>query len=156
MESTSLTFTLQPGQPQFLCASEVQFLHCTQGALQLEWEQAGIPYQHVLHGGGMPWQPLQVPVGTWLRLSVIGTRSATLIQECSAPSVGMGTTLLPDLAITGGIAGGDIAIRAMSGETNVRSIGLAWRRQSGRAKTFREIGAFLRTWAKDEIHPWRG
>ena len=60
MESTSLTFTLQPGQPQFLCASEVQFLHCTQGALQLEWEQAGIPYQHVLHGGGMPWQPLSV------------------------------------------------------------------------------------------------
>ena len=94
MESTSLTFTLQPGQPQFLCASEVQFLHCTQGALQLEWEQAGIPCQHVLHDGGMPWQPLQVPVGTWVRLSVIGTRSATLIQECSAPSVGMGTTLL--------------------------------------------------------------
>ena len=105
MDSTSLTFTLQPGQPQFLCASEVQFLHCTQGALQLEWEQGGIPYQHVLHGGGMPWQPLQVPVGTWVRLSVIGTRSATLIQECSAPSVGMGTMLL-DLFRQAGLAHG--------------------------------------------------
>ena len=67
----------------------------------------------------------------------------------------MGTTLLPDLAITGGIAGGDIAVRAMSGETNVRSIGLAWRRQSGRAQTFMDIGDFLHSWAKAEIQPWR-
>ena len=86
MESTSLTFTLQPGQPQWLCASEVQFLHRTQGALQLEWEQAGIPYQHVLHGGGMPWQPLSVPSGTWVRLNVIGGKSTTLIQERATQS----------------------------------------------------------------------
>ena len=69
---------------------------------------------------------------------------------------GMGATLLPDLAITGGMAGGsDIAIRPISGEANRRSVGLAWRRQSGRAQTFMDIGDFLHSWAKAEIQPWR-
>jgi LysR family hydrogen peroxide-inducible transcriptional activator len=105
---------------------------------------------HCLHSHALP---LLEAVPEIAEAAFSATSLPTLVAMVAE---GMGTTLLPDLAITGGIAGGDIAVRAMSGETNVRSIGLAWRRQSGRAKTFRDIGAFLRTWAKDEIHPWRG
>ena len=86
------------------------------------------------------------------------TFSATSLPTLIAMvAEGMGATLLPDLAITSGMAGGNgIAIRPISGEANTRGIGLAWRRQSGRVQTFMDIGDFLRSWAKAEIRPWRG
>ncbi|QIL79512.1 hypothetical protein G7047_06040 [Diaphorobacter sp. HDW4A] len=81
METASLTFTLKRGQPQMLCTSDLHSLRCTQGTMQLEWEQRGIHFQHVLYGGGMPWEPRDLPAGTWVRLGVIGQASATLVQE---------------------------------------------------------------------------
>ncbi|MDR2333641.1 MAG: hypothetical protein LBE61_09175 [Burkholderiaceae bacterium] len=82
MDSTLLTtHTLRRGQPGMLCTSDIDSLLCTQGSMNIEWEQAGITFQHVLYGGGAPWQPHGVPPGTWVRLSVLGTHSAALRVE---------------------------------------------------------------------------
>lgn len=82
MDSTLLTtHTLRRGQPGMLCTSDIDSLLCTQGSMNIEWEQAGITFQHVLYGGGAPWQPHGVPPGTWVRLSVLGSHSATLRVE---------------------------------------------------------------------------
>jgi LysR family hydrogen peroxide-inducible transcriptional activator len=104
---------------------------------------------HCLHSHALPLLQMAPRIAE-------ATFSATSLPTLVAMvAEGLGTTLLPDLAITAGIASGsDLAIRAISGEPGRRSIGLAWRRQSGRAETFRTIGAHLRTWASTEIRPW--
>ncbi|MBF5004697.1 hypothetical protein [Diaphorobacter caeni] len=92
--SPTSTFVLKRGQPpQMLCVSDVQSLRCTHGALQLEWEQSGVLFQHVLYGGGMQWEPHGVPAGTWVRLAVIGRADATLVQESLISYSGRGEIL---------------------------------------------------------------
>lgn len=81
METECQTLFLSKGQPRMLSLSCIHSLRCAQGALLLEWEQGGLQYQHVLYGGGAPWQPQRLPRGTWLRLQVIGQRRATLVLE---------------------------------------------------------------------------
>ena len=97
METASLTVHLTRAQTQMICASDVHSLRCAEGAVQLEWEQSGIPFQHVLYGGGMLWEPRGLPGGTWVRLHVIGQRSAMIIQEAQIPD-GNRSELLKPLA----------------------------------------------------------
>lgn len=66
----------------------------------------------------------------------------------------LGTTLLPDLAINGGVLQGSaVAIRPLSGEANKRQIGLAWRKQSARADAFLRLGHLLKAWAATNVKP---
>ncbi|MFH1340766.1 MAG: hydrogen peroxide-inducible genes activator [Pseudomonadota bacterium] len=68
---------------------------------------------------------------------------------------GLGTTLLPDLAISGGILHGSaVVVRPLAGDANARQIGLAWRKQSARADAFRQLGALIKEWAAANIRPW--
>ena len=68
---------------------------------------------------------------------------------------GMGATLLPDLAITGGILeGSDVVVRPLAEDAGARSVGLCWRKGSARTETFRRLGAFIRDWAGSNVHPW--
>lgn len=67
---------------------------------------------------------------------------------------GLGTTLLPDLAITNGILQGtSVVVRPLAGASNVRRIGLAWRKQSARADSFRHLGQLMRDWAAAQVRP---
>lgn len=136
---------------RFACATDHPFAHVESVAMErLGGERLMLlERDHCLHSHALPL--LREAPGI-----AEATFSATSLPTLVAMvAEGMGATLLPDLAINAGIAGGNmIAIRPMSGEANVRNIGLAWRRQSGRSETFREIGDFLRTWAEAEIAPW--
>ncbi len=136
---------------RFACAADHPFA----GVESVAMERLGgeplmlLEKDHCLHSHALPL--LQDAPGI-AETTFSATSLPTLVAMVAE---GMGATLLPDLAINAGIAGGgEIAIRPISGEANVRSIGLAWRRQSGRADTFREIGDFLRGWARTEIRPW--
>lgn len=67
---------------------------------------------------------------------------------------GLGTTLLPDLAISSGILQGtSVVARPLEGGANVRRVGLAWRKQSTRADSFRRLGALIREWAAAQVRP---
>lgn len=67
---------------------------------------------------------------------------------------GLGTTLLPDLAIAGGILqGSSVVVRPLAGATSARRIGLAWRKQSARAEAFRRLGALMKEWAAVNVKP---
>ncbi|MFG1421304.1 hydrogen peroxide-inducible genes activator [Roseixanthobacter liquoris] len=69
---------------------------------------------------------------------------------------GLGTTLLPDLAINGGILNGSsVVVRPLLDTANARTIGLIWRKQSARADTFRRLGTLIREWAEANVRPWR-
>ena len=138
---------------RFACAAD----HPLARAESVEMEWLGgerlmlLERDHCLHSHALPLleEAQEVAEATFSATSL-----PTLIAMVAE---GMGATLLPDLAITSGMAGGNgIAIRPISGEANTRGIGLAWRRQSGRVQTFMDIGDFLRSWAKAEIRPWRG
>ncbi len=136
---------------RFACAADHPFAHVESIALErLGGERLMLlEKDHCLHSHALPLLQGAPDIAE-------ATFSATSLPTLVAMvAEGMGATLLPDLAINAGIASGsEIAIRPMSGEANRRSIGLAWRRQSGRADTFREIGDFLRGWARTEIRPW--
>lgn len=82
---------------------------------------------HALSAGGLPA----------LRGSIAGTTLQTLAQMVAG---GLGVTLLPRLALAGGVAAGaDVALRPMSSGTFRRRVGLAWRRRSPRAGEFRAL-----------------
>ncbi|MBN8608083.1 MAG: LysR family transcriptional regulator [Caulobacterales bacterium] len=69
---------------------------------------------------------------------------------------GMGATLLPDLAITGGILdGSDVVVRPLAEDAGARTVGLCWRKGCARADTFRRLGEFISGWALDHVRPWR-
>jgi len=82
------------------------------------------------------------------------TFSATSLQTLVAMvSVGMGTTLLPELAIQGGILqGSQLVTRPLGYRAGVRQVGLCWRRNSARADEFRQIGEAIRAWMESR-HP---
>ncbi|ABD87479.1 hydrogen peroxide-inducible genes activator [Rhodopseudomonas palustris] len=68
----------------------------------------------------------------------------------------LGTTLLPDLAINGGILQGSaVAIRPLAGDANNRQIGLAWRKQSARSDAFIRLGHLLRDWAAVNVRAFK-
>lgn len=105
---------------------------------------------HCLHSHALPLLEAAPDVAST-------TYSATSLPTLVAMvAEGMGATLLPDLAINAGVsAQGQVVIRPLCGAANYRSIGLCWRRQSGRAETFRRLGDCLKTWAGDMLRPWR-
>ncbi len=81
-------------------------------------------------------------------LSACGLPGAATSQEFAATSLhtlvqmvggGLGITLLPRLAVAGGVtAGAEVAVRPLAGAFG-RRIGLAWRARSPRAEEFRAL-----------------
>lgn len=88
-------------------------------------------------------------------LKAITSFSATSLHTLVAMvAEGLGTTLLPDLAISSGILQGtSVVVRPLSGQSNVRRVGLAWRKQSARADSFRRLGELMRDWAGANLRP---
>ena len=65
----------------------------------------------------------------------------TLVQMVAG---GLGVTLLPQLAVEGGVtAGADVALRPLEGRGAWRSLGLAWRANAPRAADYRALGPVL-------------
>ncbi len=99
-------------------------------------------------------------------LPVLDTAQANAVPDFASTSLhtlvamvaeGLGTTLLPDLAINGGILQGTtVVVRPLSGESNARQIGLCWRKQAARAETFRRLGESIREWVAANVRPWTG
>ena len=82
----------------------------------------------------------------------VGARPATPLASRIADAI----TLLPDLAINGGILqGSSVAIRPLAGASNDRQIGLAWRKQSARSEAFVQIGHLLRDWAAANVKAFK-
>lgn len=72
---------------------------------------------------------------------VLATSLATLVQMVAN---GLGVTLIPDMAVKGGVlAGADLVTRPLT-DGSGRIIGLAWRRSSPRKAEFRLLGDFLK------------
>ena len=104
---------------------------------------------HCLHSHALPLLEAAPEIAS---TSFSATSLPTLVAMVAE---GMGATLLPDLAVTAGLAAqGQVVVRPLSGKTNSRNIGLCWRRRSGRAETFLRIGETLRAWSAAELHPW--
>jgi LysR family hydrogen peroxide-inducible transcriptional activator len=63
-------------------------------------------------------------------------------------AVDMGSTLLPTLAVEGGLLRGtDVVVRPLGYEAGRRTLGLCWRRGHVRANEFRQLGGAIREWA---------
>lgn len=77
------------------------------------------------------------------------TFAATSLQTLVAMvAVGMGTTLLPQLAVAGGLLqGSPVVTRPLGYHSGKRSIGLCWRQSSARAEDFRALGRQIQAWA---------
>lgn len=72
-----------------------------------------------------------------------GATSLSTIVEMVAG--GLGITLLPELALKGGLTkGSDIAIRPLEDHAPKRDIGLVWRKSSGREEEFKTLCEFLK------------
>lgn len=77
--------------------------------------------------------------------SILGTSLHTLVQMVDND---LGVTLLPQLAVTGGILEGtDIQTKPLSGDAPSRKIGLVWRKDSPRAEEFNVLADALREFA---------
>jgi len=76
--------------------------------------------------------------------SILGTSLHTLVQMVDT---GLGMTLLPKMAIDGGLLNGT-GVRAvpLAGEAPARTIGLIWRKNSPRAEEYRLLADFFRRW----------
>lgn len=108
-----------------------------------------LEHDHCLHSHALPVlrQVAEAP-----NASYASTSLPTLVAMVSE---GMGSTLLPDLAINGGILeGSDTVVRPLGDEASARTVGLCWRRDSPRADSFRQLGGFIREWAVGNIRPW--
>lgn len=78
--------------------------------------------------------------------TMMGTSLHTLVQMVDN---GLGLTMLPEMAITGGILENtDIVARPLHAENAQRQIALVWRRNSPREKEFRMLAEILREAAK--------
>jgi LysR family hydrogen peroxide-inducible transcriptional activator len=79
--------------------------------------------------------------GRYKRKNYEATSMATLVQMVS---VGMGLTLLPEIAVKAGIVEGlDISLVPLSKNVSKRGIGLVWRQSSPRADEYRLFGKML-------------
>ncbi len=71
---------------------------------------------------------------------ILGTSLGTLVQMVAS---GLGVTLLPELAVAGGVLRGtDLVTRPLAGG-GARRLGLAWRKSSARKDEFRLLGRTL-------------
>jgi LysR family hydrogen peroxide-inducible transcriptional activator len=71
-----------------------------------------------------------------------GTSLHTLVQMAA---IGLGVTLVPEMAIASGLlAGLDLHVAPLGGDRPWRRIALVWRRTSGRKETFRQLAELLR------------
>lgn len=95
-------------------------------------------------------QPLMLPGHAHaLREHALSAASGALAQDHPGASLhglvqmvagGMGLTLLPRLAVAGGVAAGaDVALRPLAAGCFARRIGLVWRARSPRAEEFRAL-----------------
>lgn len=76
--------------------------------------------------------------------SILGTSLHTLVQMVDN---GLGMTLLPQLAIEGGIlAGTGVRLVPLAGTAPARTIGLVWRKRSPRGEEFALLARFFRHW----------
>lgn len=79
--------------------------------------------------------------------SILGTSLHTLVQMVAN---GLGMTLLPNMAIAGGILRGTgVRTRPLKGDAPTRTVGLIWRRHSPRGGEFEQLAAFF----KDQGNP---
>lgn len=79
--------------------------------------------------------------------SILGTSLHTLVQMVDNE---LGVTLLPQLAISGGILEGtNIQTKPLSGDAPTRKIGLVWRKDSPRVAEFKVLGEALKEFAPD-------
>ncbi len=90
-----------------------------------------------------------LPVLETAATSPQATFAGTSLQTLAAMvAVDMGSTLLPTLAIEGGLLrGSDVVTRPLGYEGGRRTLGLCWRRNHLRAAEFRQLGAAIREWA---------
>ncbi len=67
--------------------------------------------------------------------------------------MGMGVTLLPALYVRSEISGrsGEVVVRRLTARPIMRSVGLAWRRRSGRERDYRRIAELIRRVARDSF-----
>ncbi len=76
--------------------------------------------------------------------SIMGTSLLTLVHMVDN---GLGVTLLPEMAIAGGIlAGTGVRAVPLAESAAARTIGLIWRKGSPRRAEFRRLAAFIRDW----------
>ncbi len=76
--------------------------------------------------------------------SILGTSLLTLVHMVDN---GLGVTLLPEMAIDGGIlAGTGVRAVPLAESAAARTIGLIWRKGSPRREEFRRLAAFMRDW----------
>lgn len=79
--------------------------------------------------------------GALRNIAFQGTSLHTLVQMAAN---GLGVTLVPQMALASGLLRGtDLVARPLDGPRPWRSIGLCWRRSSGRKETFRRLAAVL-------------
>lgn len=97
---------------------------------------------HCLHSHALP---LLKSMAGKAQNSFSATSLHTLVAMVAE---GMGTTLLPQLAVRAGILqSSSVSAIPVEGEAGARMISLVWRKQSSRAEEFRRLGSFVRDWA---------
>jgi LysR family hydrogen peroxide-inducible transcriptional activator len=75
--------------------------------------------------------------------TVTATSLQTLVHMVAG---GLGVSLLPRLAVEGGLTSGiNVSVRPFDQPMMGRQVGIAWRARSARAAEARMIGAFVRT-----------
>lgn len=99
---------------------------------------------HCLHSHALP---LLESMSSRAQNSFSATSLHTLVAMVAE---GMGTTLLPQLAVRAGILqSSSVVAIPVEGESGAgaRMISFVWRKQSSRADEFRKLGTFVREWA---------
>ncbi|GEQ97971.1 LysR family transcriptional regulator [Iodidimonas gelatinilytica] len=78
--------------------------------------------------------------------SILGTSLHTLVQMVES---GMGMTLIPQMALDGGILNGThVRTVPLSGDAPARTIGLVWRKNSARQSDYMLLADMLKSWHK--------
>jgi LysR family hydrogen peroxide-inducible transcriptional activator len=109
-----------------------------------------LEHEHCLHSHALP--TLQ-RIGELAQASYAATSLPTLVAMVAE---GLGSTLLPDLAINGGILHGhEVTVLPLAEGASARSVGLCWRRGAARVEYFRTLGEFIAEWAQAEVRPWQ-
>lgn len=84
---------------------------------------------------------------TWPALTDAAYSATSLHMLAAMVAEGLGTTLLPELAVAGGLLSDHrVAAVPLADGAKGRTIGLAWRRQSPRAAGYRAIADLIRRW----------
>lgn len=97
---------------------------------------------HCLHSHALP---LLESMAGRAQNSFSATSLHTLVAMVAE---GMGTTLLPQLAVRAGILqSSSVTAIPVEGEAGARMVSFVWRKQSSRADEFRKLGALVREWA---------